>query len=79
MIGNVDPHALVEDHDPVIGCLIVIGRGCATGKLLCEMRLVVLFSGIHWEPSLVILSSKGSIPENGRVEKTGFVHRFRII
>ena len=70
MIGNIDPHALIEDHDPVIGCLVAVRHGCAAGKHLCEMGLVILFSGIQWEPSLMILSSLGSISENGRGEKT---------
>ena len=79
MIGNINPHALIENHDPVIGCLIAIGYGCAAGKHLCEMRLVVLFSGIHWEPSFVILFSRRSIAEDGRVEKMGLVHCLRIV
>ena len=61
---------LIEDHDPVIGCLVAVGCGCAARKHLCEMGLVVLFSGILRELSLMILSSRRSIPENGRDEKT---------
>ena len=71
MIGNIDPHALIEDHDPVTACLIAVGHGCAVGKYLCKMRFIILFSGIHWESSFVILFSKKSISENGRDEKTG--------
>ena len=70
MIRNIDPHALIEDHDPVIGCLITVRRGCTAGKHLCEMGLVILFSGIHWESSLMILSSRRRIAENRRGEKT---------
>lgn len=74
MIGNINPCVLTEDHDPVIGCLIASRRGCAARKHFCKMGLFILFSDIHWKSSLVILFSRRSIAECGRVEKTGVLH-----
>ena len=78
MIRNINPHALIEDHDPVIAYLNAVGYGCANGKHLCEMGLFVLFSDIHWESFLMILFSRMSIAKNRRTEKTGLVYRLQI-
>lgn len=82
MIGNIDPHAPIENHDSVISYLAAIGRGYATGKHLCVMGFVVLFSGIHYESSSVILFSRKSIAETERAKKTvvdaPFTDRFNI-
>ena len=70
MIGNINPLALVEDRDPVIRCLTMIGCGCSTRKDLCEMGLFIPFSSIYWESSLLILFSRRRIAENRRKETT---------